>query len=151
MLTQLENFFFTQLRKLGILPPDENLPSSCKRIFQVLWANNGDAISRQYAGTAALKVSVEKRMFNIQTSIHRISGYVLLFFIASLNRNSASWNITGNLYNRSNISNCCYLYRCTTRLHVVPFIVDAIMKTMMHVSCRIFWKQLLISDWKYVS
>lgn len=45
----------TQLRKLGILPPDENLPSSCKKIFQVLWANNGDAISRQYAGTAALK------------------------------------------------------------------------------------------------
>ncbi|XP_078311930.1 phosphatidylinositide phosphatase SAC2-like isoform X2 [Crassostrea virginica] len=45
----------TQLRKLGILPPDENLPLSCRKIFQVLWANNGDAISRQYAGTAALK------------------------------------------------------------------------------------------------
>ncbi|XP_062599038.1 phosphatidylinositide phosphatase SAC2-like [Saccostrea cucullata] len=45
----------TQLRKLGILPPDETLPTNCKRIFQVLWANNGDAISRQYAGTAALK------------------------------------------------------------------------------------------------
>lgn len=55
--------FFWQLRKLGILPPDENLPSSCKKIFQVLWANNGDAISRQYAGTAALKVSVTERMF----------------------------------------------------------------------------------------
>lgn len=80
MLTQLENFFFTQLRKLGILPPDENLPSSCKRIFQVLWANNGDAISRQYAGTAALKVSVEKRMFNIQTSIHRISADMYFYF-----------------------------------------------------------------------
>lgn len=55
-----KNNFFLQLRKLGILPPDENLPSSCKKIFQVLWANNGDAISRQYAGTAALKVSVFK-------------------------------------------------------------------------------------------
>lgn len=45
----------TQCRKLGLLPPEENLPLSCKRIFQQLWANNGDAISRQYAGTAALK------------------------------------------------------------------------------------------------
>ncbi|KAK3096243.1 hypothetical protein FSP39_024882, partial [Pinctada imbricata] len=45
----------TQLRKLGILPPDEVLPNTCKRIFQQIWANNGDAISRQYAGTAALK------------------------------------------------------------------------------------------------
>ncbi|XP_056004928.1 phosphatidylinositide phosphatase SAC2-like isoform X2 [Ostrea edulis] len=45
----------TQLRKLGVLPPDEILPTNCKKIFQQLWANNGDAISRQYAGTAALK------------------------------------------------------------------------------------------------
>lgn len=68
---------FLQLRKLGILPPDENLPSSCKKIFQVLWANNGDAISRQYAGTAALKVSVTERTFlNILTSIQSISGHV---------------------------------------------------------------------------
>lgn len=72
-----KNNIFLQLRKLGILPPDENLPSSCKKIFQVLWANNGDAISRQYAGTAALKVSVTERTFlNILTSIQSISGYV---------------------------------------------------------------------------
>ncbi|XP_063433783.1 phosphatidylinositide phosphatase SAC2-like [Mytilus trossulus] len=45
----------TQCRKLGLLPPEENLPHSCKRTFQQLWANNGDTISRQYAGTAALK------------------------------------------------------------------------------------------------
>ncbi|OWF42909.1 Phosphatidylinositide phosphatase SAC2 [Mizuhopecten yessoensis] len=45
----------TQCRKLGILAPEENLPQSCKLKFQQLWANNGDVISRQYAGTAALK------------------------------------------------------------------------------------------------
>ncbi|XP_060079238.1 phosphatidylinositide phosphatase SAC2-like [Ylistrum balloti] len=45
----------TQCRKLGILAPEENLPQSCKLTFQQLWANNGDVISRQYAGTAALK------------------------------------------------------------------------------------------------
>lgn len=45
----------TQCRKLGILAPEENLPQSCKLTFQQLWANNGDVISRQYAGTVALK------------------------------------------------------------------------------------------------
>ncbi|PVD31068.1 hypothetical protein C0Q70_10345 [Pomacea canaliculata] len=42
-------------RKLGLLPPEESLPPSCRRTYQQLWANNGDAISQQYAGTAALK------------------------------------------------------------------------------------------------
>ncbi|RUS87791.1 hypothetical protein EGW08_004456 [Elysia chlorotica] len=45
----------TQFRKLGLLPPEETLPSSCRKIYQQIWANNGDVISRQYAGTAALK------------------------------------------------------------------------------------------------
>ncbi|KAH9363200.1 hypothetical protein HPB48_017561 [Haemaphysalis longicornis] len=42
--------------RLGLLPPEGVLPTACRRIFQMLWANNGDIISRQYAGTAALKV-----------------------------------------------------------------------------------------------
>ncbi|GAB1607685.1 hypothetical protein Ahia01_001052400, partial [Argonauta hians] len=45
----------TQCRKLGLLPPDETLPHTCRMAFQQIWANNGDAISHQYAGTAALK------------------------------------------------------------------------------------------------
>ncbi|XP_020912675.1 phosphatidylinositide phosphatase SAC2 [Exaiptasia diaphana] len=44
-----------QLRKLGKLLPDQNLPSDIRTSFQEMWANNGDAISRQYAGTAAMK------------------------------------------------------------------------------------------------
>ena len=44
-----------QSRKLGLLPPDESLPDSSRHVYQQMWANNGDAISRQYAGTAALK------------------------------------------------------------------------------------------------
>ncbi|XP_027511161.1 phosphatidylinositide phosphatase SAC2 isoform X2 [Corapipo altera] len=44
-----------QLKKLGVMPPEQPLPVKCNRIYQVMWANNGDAISRQYAGTAALK------------------------------------------------------------------------------------------------
>ncbi|XP_074531631.1 phosphatidylinositide phosphatase SAC2 isoform X2 [Halichoeres trimaculatus] len=44
-----------QLKKLGVMPPEQLLPLKCYRIHQVMWANNGDTISRQYAGTAALK------------------------------------------------------------------------------------------------
>uniref|UniRef100_A0A8C5I7X5 Phosphatidylinositide phosphatase SAC2 n=1 Tax=Gouania willdenowi TaxID=441366 RepID=A0A8C5I7X5_GOUWI len=44
-----------QLKKLGVMPPEQPLPLKCYRIYQVMWANNGDIISRQYAGTAALK------------------------------------------------------------------------------------------------
>ena len=43
------------LMKLGLLMPDQSLPPSCLQSYRRLWANNGDAISRQYAGTAALK------------------------------------------------------------------------------------------------
>ncbi|XP_072565473.1 phosphatidylinositide phosphatase SAC2 isoform X2 [Paramormyrops kingsleyae] len=44
-----------QLKKLGVMPPEQPLPLRCYRIYQMMWANNGDTISRQYAGTAALK------------------------------------------------------------------------------------------------
>ncbi|XP_071946765.1 phosphatidylinositide phosphatase SAC2-like [Antedon mediterranea] len=44
-----------QLTKLGLLLPDENLPDILGSTFRQLWANNGDTISRQYAGTVALK------------------------------------------------------------------------------------------------
>lgn len=49
--------FFLQLKKLGVMPPEQPLPLKCYRIYQIMWANNGDTISRQYAGTAALKVT----------------------------------------------------------------------------------------------
>uniref|UniRef100_A0A3Q4B109 Inositol polyphosphate-5-phosphatase F n=1 Tax=Mola mola TaxID=94237 RepID=A0A3Q4B109_MOLML len=44
-----------QLKKLGVMPPEQPLPLKCYRIYQIMWANNGDTISKQYAGTAALK------------------------------------------------------------------------------------------------
>lgn len=47
--------FGSILRKLGLLNPDEPLPHMCLSMYQDMWANNGDAISRQYAGTDALK------------------------------------------------------------------------------------------------
>lgn len=45
-----------QFTKLGLMTPEKPMPEGIKRTFQLLWANNGDAISKQYAGTNALKV-----------------------------------------------------------------------------------------------
>jgi hypothetical protein len=44
-----------QLTKLGVVQPEHGLSLACKKVFQTLWANNGDLVSRQYAGTNALK------------------------------------------------------------------------------------------------
>ncbi|TRY69034.1 hypothetical protein TCAL_01419 [Tigriopus californicus] len=44
-----------QLTKLGVVPPEMPLPLETRLKFQGIWANNGDVISRQYAGTNALK------------------------------------------------------------------------------------------------
>ncbi|XP_065583548.1 phosphatidylinositide phosphatase SAC2-like [Artemia franciscana] len=43
------------LSKLGLVPPEGKVPESLLLAHQTLWANNGDAISKQYAGTNALK------------------------------------------------------------------------------------------------
>lgn len=45
----------SQLVKLGLAPPYSPIPEQLKAPFMVLWANNGDIISKQYAGTNALK------------------------------------------------------------------------------------------------
>jgi len=45
-----------QFSKLGLIPPEGSIPPNIRNAFQLLWANNGDIISKQYAGTNALKV-----------------------------------------------------------------------------------------------
>ncbi|VDN96004.1 unnamed protein product [Rodentolepis nana] len=45
----------SQLRKLGRLPPEVELPMPLARAVQAVWADNGDALSRHYTGTAAMK------------------------------------------------------------------------------------------------
>jgi len=37
-------------------PEQQSLSGTALQQFQMLWANNGDSISRQYTGTDALKV-----------------------------------------------------------------------------------------------
>ncbi|XP_026729189.1 phosphatidylinositide phosphatase SAC2-like isoform X2 [Trichoplusia ni] len=44
-----------QLCRLGLGTPGCGLPISLRQAFLTMWADNGDVISRQYAGTKALK------------------------------------------------------------------------------------------------
>jgi len=44
------------LQKLGVIPFDEKLGGPALTAYQEMWGNNGDTISRQYTGTAAMKV-----------------------------------------------------------------------------------------------
>ncbi len=45
------------MQKLGVIPFDEKLRGGTLTSYQEMWANNGDIVSKQYAGTAAMKVS----------------------------------------------------------------------------------------------
>ncbi|KAE9549760.1 hypothetical protein FO519_007030 [Halicephalobus sp. NKZ332] len=50
-----------QFRKLGLISPlNDEIPEALQVTLQELWADNGDAISRQYAGTDALKGDVTR-------------------------------------------------------------------------------------------
>jgi hypothetical protein len=43
------------LQKLGIIPFDEHLSGAMLTTYKLMWASNGDCISRQYTGTDAMK------------------------------------------------------------------------------------------------
>ncbi|MCP9261139.1 Phosphatidylinositide phosphatase SAC2 [Dirofilaria immitis] len=49
-----------QAQKLGIVGPQAGAPVELIQALQTMWADNGDAISRQYAGTDALKGDVTR-------------------------------------------------------------------------------------------
>lgn len=63
-----------QFCKLGLVSPEGIMPNNIKNTFQLLWANNGDTISKQYAGTNALKVFTNDK-------IKLFSGIILKNFI----------------------------------------------------------------------
>ncbi|KRZ76498.1 Phosphatidylinositide phosphatase SAC2 [Trichinella papuae] len=44
-----------QLRKFGVLLPEMELDQSVEKKFRTIWADNGDRLSCQYAGTDAMK------------------------------------------------------------------------------------------------
>jgi len=47
-------------RKLGLVEPLEDPPETMVKVLNMIWAEHGDAISKQYAGTKALKGDITK-------------------------------------------------------------------------------------------
>uniref|UniRef100_T1IJ69 SAC domain-containing protein n=1 Tax=Strigamia maritima TaxID=126957 RepID=T1IJ69_STRMM len=72
-----------QFSKLDILPLGGLLPVQCRNTFQLMWTNNGDIISKQYAGTVALKISHtgESRLTEVmKDGYHSANRYYLNAF-----------------------------------------------------------------------
>ena len=62
-----------QLQKLGIIPFDEHLSGPLLTTYKLMWANNGDCISRQYTGTAAMKVgSIHSVATTTEEEVHKL-------------------------------------------------------------------------------
>ena len=55
-----ENVVKDVLVKIGCLLPEDNVPDRLRAALKVMWHENGNAISRQYTGTDALKGDVTK-------------------------------------------------------------------------------------------
>lgn len=92
-----------QLKKLGVMPPEQPLPVKCNRIYQIMWANHGDAISRQYAGTAALKVRGEQCDLFWWGVIFYLTGFMShgeLIYVTKLAKYSA-WFCLGETWDLS--------------------------------------------------
>uniref|UniRef100_A0A915P994 SAC domain-containing protein n=1 Tax=Meloidogyne floridensis TaxID=298350 RepID=A0A915P994_9BILA len=49
-----------QCRKLGIIEAEASAPEQFVRLLQRMWADHGDSISKQYAGTSALKGDITR-------------------------------------------------------------------------------------------
>jgi hypothetical protein len=61
------------LKKVGLLDLDEGgLNGDARITFQTMWADNGDAISRQYAGTDAMKVNLFGFIYFKETELQEI-------------------------------------------------------------------------------
>lgn len=68
-----------QLYKLGLIPPEGTMPITLRSMFQQLWANNGDIISKQYAGTNALKVRYI-HLLSVIVAVYISIKYFLIIF-----------------------------------------------------------------------
>lgn len=67
-----------QFSKLGLIPPEGNIPPNIRNTFQLLWANNGDIISKQYAGTNALKVC-NAHFFSLWNLVLNNNGVIIFY------------------------------------------------------------------------
>lgn len=68
----------SQLQKLGLLSPFKPLLGQFLRHYQEMWGNNGDTVSKQYAGTVAMKVKLS------QTNTVNLHCWTLAYFLCFL-------------------------------------------------------------------
>jgi len=61
----IDTFYLWEYFLIFSRSPEYGLPDAVKKSLQALWANNGDTISKQYAGTSALKVACSVIYFKI--------------------------------------------------------------------------------------
>nr|CAD7438977.1 unnamed protein product [Timema bartmani] len=99
-----------QFSKLGLIPPEGIMPANIRKTFQLLWANNGDIISKQYAGTNALKgdyTRTGERKFTgmMKDGMNSANRYYLGHFVDS-HRQAAMDIMQGQPIDAEDLANC---------------------------------------------
>lgn len=74
-----------QTRKLGLVEPTDEIPQTFIAVLQRMWADHGDSVSQQYAGTNALKSDITrngKRKFTglMKDGYNSVSRYCISRF-----------------------------------------------------------------------
>lgn len=101
-----------QMTKLGLMPPEGNLPHTLKKTFQLLWANNGDIISKQYAGTNALKVNIKTCNF--------FFSYIVLYFSYLLYLTFHIYSLVMFvIFERFSFTMCCKIINSKICRHII--------------------------------
>ncbi|XP_036323807.1 phosphatidylinositide phosphatase SAC2 isoform X2 [Rhagoletis pomonella] len=111
----------SQLVKLGLSPPYSPIPEQLKSPFMILWANNGDIISRQYAGTNALKGDYTR------TGERKISGMM------KDGMNSANRFLIQNF--ADSFRQCIIDLMQGKLVEANQLKEDEVMKTILHILC----------------
>ena len=117
-----------QLKKLGLLDLDDGgLTGHSRSVFQTMWADNGDAISRQYAGTDAMKVTDspqvsfteenERAMNPCRHSQMRCINQLLFQVFQTICEEPLNWRRTFFVLRQTMRNAFCYRHKRCSSLH----------------------------------
>nr|CAD7259553.1 unnamed protein product [Timema shepardi] len=95
-----------QFSKLGLIPPEGIMPANIRKTFQLLWANNGDIISKQYAGTNALKEVVLHVSHSLLVSSDRMKPRYYMGHFVDSHRQAAMDIMQGQQIDAEDLANC---------------------------------------------
>lgn len=127
-----------QLQKLGVLAERETVNDCAplEAIFKQVWADNGDAISRQYSGTGALKADFTRTgrrtlMGNLNDGLNSLIRYFLNNF-SDGNRQDAMDLFYGHYTVRLENYYSPFIYELDRRLLVAPAILLVSLAVMLY-------------------